>query len=471
MSELFENRKIFAENLVKLFKSNILSDQKGITISITGKWGTGKTFFMEEFEKILINNFVVIKYDAWKTDYDEDVIPTLVEAFIKVMKKENYSEDEIKKFMERAKRVLIKITPVVLNSIMEKMIGIQSEIIKKTLKESGDVVTNKENESSDDIKVVENFKEELNKFMKEKVKMGKKKVIVLVDELDRCRPNHSLAVLESIKHFFDIENFIFIIFNNKDQLISTIKHVYGITDPEFYLEKFYDYQLELPVPNKFEFIDKIFQNQKEKSKVDNMKYKILEHFIRYFKQVSENFSFREVEKIAKYYEIISEMYTFDSFYQIYSFPQIFLKHCYRNNNNNNFEFPELINNTRNFKRLYKKIFQTKLPDLRYNDYSNIVFNIATMPMAFSETSTDYYDGYIENYKQNYNNKIYIVHLLITMRRKNMKEIRRTHILYGESSIPKNLSSDKEKTNTWLETKEKEEKKIASIINIFPELKN
>jgi len=35
------------------------------------------------------------------------------------------------------------------------------------------------------------------------------KVIIIVDELDRCRPDYAIRVLEIIKHLFDVNGYIF----------------------------------------------------------------------------------------------------------------------------------------------------------------------------------------------------------------------------------------------------------------------
>ena len=76
-------------------------------------------------------------------------------------------------------------------------------------------------------------------------------VILLIDELDRCRPDFAVMMLETIKHVFDVENVQIILITNAEQLKATIKHSYGSeTDSHSYLYKFFKYQINLPTTSK-----------------------------------------------------------------------------------------------------------------------------------------------------------------------------------------------------------------------------
>ena len=53
--------------------------------------------------------------------------------------------------------------------------------------------------------------EKLSQAMEEFTSGGATRVVIFVDDLDRCLPNNALAVLESIKLFFDLPGFIFVV--------------------------------------------------------------------------------------------------------------------------------------------------------------------------------------------------------------------------------------------------------------------
>ena len=65
------------------------------------------------------------------------------------------------------------------------------------------------------------LKEALNKIAEDK------KILFLIDELDRCRPNYAIDFLETIKHLFNQENTAFVIATNLSQLESSAKALFG----------------------------------------------------------------------------------------------------------------------------------------------------------------------------------------------------------------------------------------------------
>jgi hypothetical protein len=69
---------------------------------------------------------------------------------------------------------------------------------------------------------------------------------IIVDELDRCRPDFALALLERMKHLFDVEGVAFVLLVNRDQIESYIRKVYGDVDARAYLLKFANVFVDLP---------------------------------------------------------------------------------------------------------------------------------------------------------------------------------------------------------------------------------
>lgn len=53
------------------------------------------------------------------------------------------------------------------------------------------------------------------------------KVIVFVDELDRCRPDYAVSYLETIKHVFDVEGMAFILAVDRNQLQVSVEALFG----------------------------------------------------------------------------------------------------------------------------------------------------------------------------------------------------------------------------------------------------
>lgn len=75
-------------------------------------------------------------------------------------------------------------------------------------------------------------------------------VFVIVDELDRCRPDFAIQYLETIKHVFDIERLAFVLAVDVQQLEHSAKAMFGdkLNFPEYY-RKFAHRNIHLPRPN------------------------------------------------------------------------------------------------------------------------------------------------------------------------------------------------------------------------------
>ena len=52
-------------------------------------------------------------------------------------------------------------------------------------------------------------------------------LVVVIDELDRCRPDYAISLLEIVKHFFSVPNIHFILGVNLDALCHSVKVRYG----------------------------------------------------------------------------------------------------------------------------------------------------------------------------------------------------------------------------------------------------
>lgn len=78
------------------------------------------------------------------------------------------------------------------------------------------------------------------------------KVIVIVDELDRCEPNHALKFLEAMKHVFNQPGYIFCLSVNSVYLEALAKARFAeLPEGETYIDKFVDLRFRLPRTNEY----------------------------------------------------------------------------------------------------------------------------------------------------------------------------------------------------------------------------
>jgi hypothetical protein len=74
-------------------------------------------------------------------------------------------------------------------------------------------------------------------------------LIIFIDDLDRCKPDYTIKLLECIKHFFSVPGAVFVLAIDSDSLGASVRASYGdAIDTDNYLRKFIDWRYRLPKP-------------------------------------------------------------------------------------------------------------------------------------------------------------------------------------------------------------------------------
>ncbi|GEM_PF-1692681 len=98
--------------------------------------------------------------------------------------------------------------------------------------------------------IAEETLQEFQRRLSEEAK--RRRIVLLIDEVDRCEPSHALQVIETARHVFYVPNVKLVIAVNQNSLEHSIRDTYGPGyDAERYLRRFIDttYQLLDPPAN------------------------------------------------------------------------------------------------------------------------------------------------------------------------------------------------------------------------------
>lgn len=281
--------------------------QDSLSIAINGSWGTGKTFFIKQCQLMLDNafsceddeilqaieklcpgeeslanirktHFRTAYYDAWEHDSEEDPIASLIRCLATTDWSTNVKES------------LIKAADIG-SSILQATTNIDLKGLVKTLKDNSSDLITPDN--------LEQIKKRFNATLAE-LAPDQGKLIIFVDELDRCKPTYAVKLLERIKHYFNNPNVTFIFAVDLSQLQYTINQYYGLQFNGYqYLDRFFDLVISLSAPD----IDKYFDNTKnileavqhfEKSDPKNSYYYL------FCKELINHFSF-SIRQINHFY--------------------------------------------------------------------------------------------------------------------------------------------------------------------------
>jgi len=240
-------REKYAEILTSVVNTYSYS---GCVLAIDGKWGTGKTTFVNMWKAYMDNHgYKTIYFNAWESDYMEDPLIALVSE-LQIL---NDDKEAISKVAANVGKIVIAAGLSAIKGVLKAKLGIDGEIIKDTIDQAKEVGMKSLDEYVEEKSTFEDFKSSLVEFVADNAR--EKPIVFFIDELDRCRPDYAVKVLERIKHLFDIPNIVFVLSINKRQLGYAIQGYYGTAnmDAEDYLRRFIDLEYELPKPNMQEF--------------------------------------------------------------------------------------------------------------------------------------------------------------------------------------------------------------------------
>lgn len=159
----------------------------------------------------------------------------------------------------------------------------------------------------------ENFKK-LLKSTSSWLSDNDKRLVVIIDELDRCKPTFAIQTLEIVKHIFDIENLTFIFAIDIHQLSHSIECVYGQgIDSTGYLCRFFDYIAKLPTSDITSYIQNTIANIDSIPKMQTTSYKNRKKYCDFSEDISMFFielydafelSLRDLDTIIQSYKIM-----------------------------------------------------------------------------------------------------------------------------------------------------------------------
>jgi hypothetical protein len=259
--EALSGRKELAESLTALI-GNV---SESLVIFVNAPWGEGKTTFSEMWiASLRQQKHEVIYFDAYACDYLEDPFVSFSAEIIALAEKKFQDIENIvrtkKKFRKAAvdvgKRLAGLGFKVGLRALSMGTVGsediadlkdIGDDAVKGVGEIGAELIEKRIDEHLKEKDALASFKDSLGKLASAVREQQNFPLTIIVDELDRCRPDFALGLLERIKHLFDVEGIAFVLLVNQEQIEGYIRGVYGQgIDARSYLLKFANLFVDLP---------------------------------------------------------------------------------------------------------------------------------------------------------------------------------------------------------------------------------
>lgn len=254
--------------------TNLLTNIKdeSFVMTVSAPYGGGKTFFIEKWKEVLQNNGCkTLYYNAWENDFAVNPLISFLASFKEF---NGLNKNSVSAFIKAGSKLfgskllnsadaLGTIAGVITaNHIVA---GATSAVVKtaKTVKNVSDKAKEEnifhelilaEQKSK---KIKEEFKKKLEKLIPttKSENYPTDKLIIFIDDLDRCRPDYAIKFLEYIKHIFDVKNCMFVLAVDEEQLKSAVEVVYGSKNANGFLKRIIDFKFQLPEPTVSNLID------------------------------------------------------------------------------------------------------------------------------------------------------------------------------------------------------------------------
>ncbi|UYH55555.1 KAP family NTPase [Qipengyuania sp. SS22] len=286
------DRKREATDLVAYIESlgkrpSLREDKRAYTITVDAPYGFGKTFFLRRLSKHLGVKHPVAFVDAWADDLADEPLTALA-ATLQEALEPFMAEPEVRRrlsdFMSKAGKVA-KIGGVglfrrglgffvghqavdAMSDVFDDADPDKQDEIKKAIAKASDEIAEETQDALAEItghslmeRRVEEFREGKEAIAAMKLSLegvvgafsqtGKEApIVIVIDELDRCRPTYAIKLLEEIKHLFDVPGLVFVMAMHATQLSHSVSAAYGAKfDGQSYLRRFIDRKYTLAEPS------------------------------------------------------------------------------------------------------------------------------------------------------------------------------------------------------------------------------
>lgn len=229
-----------ADAITYFLNNNLDSFDEIKMIALFGGWGTGKTSIMYRIKNSLPKKkFKSIFFEAWKHERDNNIALSLVSLFNAELEDDNTKKELILSSWQLFKSALrgIEISSPSFPGMPQLTIKPKDtlEDIEKSFKQLTD-----KSFLEEDKKFKLAFQAAEDEIAKQLDENGK--IIVFIDDLDRCEPENVIQLLSLIKLFFIYgKRTIFFCGVDKEAVNNAIKTKYrDIIKSEEYIEKIFD---------------------------------------------------------------------------------------------------------------------------------------------------------------------------------------------------------------------------------------
>jgi hypothetical protein len=222
--------------IARALRTIIVESEPRFAIGIFGGWGTGKTTLMHAIESEVAGDQVVcVRFSAWRYEREEHLIVPLLDAIREALVEWSDAQGGDAAATRTASAVGGVLRSIVAGLTIK--VGVPGAVDVSFDANRSLVQHAQMREEELAARVPRSFYHAsfraLERAFEDFVSSGStssgrpRRIVVFVDDLDRCLPENALQVVESMKLFFDLEGFVFVVGLDENVVEDVIDAKYG----------------------------------------------------------------------------------------------------------------------------------------------------------------------------------------------------------------------------------------------------
>ena len=256
----FEHDLLERAESIKALTTMIGAIEGPCVMAVDASWGMGKTTFLRMWAQHLRNEqFPVVEFNAWETDFAQDPFVALTSEIATGLQSLGSTAGRLGgQRLRSAAASVARTAPGATARVIVSGVPLFGSRLAQELEPKQPSLRQTMVEHYDETKAaLQAFRGSLADVAAASAKDNEgRALVVLVDELDRCRPTYAVELLEAAKHLFNVDRIVFVLCLDRAQLASSVKALYGDRfNADGYLRRFFDIDFRLPSPNRTTFID------------------------------------------------------------------------------------------------------------------------------------------------------------------------------------------------------------------------
>jgi len=186
-----------------------LTCETPMVIGLFGGWGTGKTTLMQLVRRHLADRAATVWFDSWLHQYDETPALALLQSAVQ---QHNMGE--------AGKKLVLTVAAAFGSALMQRFTGIGIEDMKAAMQQF-------EEERFQVREVRSRLRDYFAEVVARITDDRKKRLVIFIDDLDRCSAETTLAMLEALKLYLNLPNCVYFLGVDRSALERSITHRYG----------------------------------------------------------------------------------------------------------------------------------------------------------------------------------------------------------------------------------------------------